>query len=548
MESLGFNPINLDTKFDPSYESENKKSLETDLDKINKQKDKILDSKENEVAPLKFKATDKNINLQNFKDDSNDLDVEMEEELSLKLEEKIVQIPKDSAFFNSDLVVFKDDINIKMPVNGILESEFKKIENIYQKIVNNSSCFKFSSSDEDFNQMIKDSILTLLTRSIGRKVIEKIIHSYADGSVTIQQDKEASVFFNFRNGVSLSMPLEKEIYPVEIHPAGRLQLRMSPIPSFIVLGHELIHVSHKSEGRDAHALMRLQESEQPYHDGEELLTITGFKPGSQDFKEYDEMNERDLTVAFTDKKHVWFPRYGHSGVGKKPADLSNREEVNQYITKLLSIGTVYDLKQFIKESGLDLQAIVRESEKINFFDFAMKDKTLESAKYFRDNHILDKDGNGIEYHILKEKNHFFINSQEFDFSKQDAQGKSSLEKILESFEPQNNPISGDVLPHDLIKIASSVKKSPEFEAKVKKSMIDNIFKRTLEFTHQSKIVVLNYFIVVDDQEIDKTEKIDSFEVAVKDIKELMKQSFLEEEIAGMDAYISQLALTRDTTI
>lgn len=72
----------------------------------------------------------------------------------------IIDIPADSPFKETDLVVFKDGTPGILPLNGIYESDFKKTSRLYEKIKKRRSLIKIDNSDKEFEKKVLKMILS----------------------------------------------------------------------------------------------------------------------------------------------------------------------------------------------------------------------------------------------------------------------------------------------------------------------------------------------------------------------------------------------------
>lgn len=76
------------------------------------------------------------------------------------------------------------------PLNGISKSELKAMELLYQKIIDGQTCIEIKGNDK-FSKHIKEDIKILLTRAIGRKLINRLT-KYPNGTkLRIEEGRES---------------------------------------------------------------------------------------------------------------------------------------------------------------------------------------------------------------------------------------------------------------------------------------------------------------------------------------------------------------------
>jgi len=207
-----------------------------------------------------------------------------------------------------------------MPLNGIKLKDYHKICDFIRNASLGYANHIEVEGDSTFKKLIEDSLIILLTREIGRKLIFTIESDISSPHpIAIQPGEDGHCFF-YKNEVRIIEmnpdPFAEQIYEVEeILPTGLKAIRKVPTPFFIDLAHELVHASHERKA----FLRRLIQNptlEPEYDNLEEQFTISGFlaKVNSAQatsdenfhhlFREltYSELNERTITAAFVDKK------------------------------------------------------------------------------------------------------------------------------------------------------------------------------------------------------------------------------------------------------
>lgn len=271
----------------------------------------------------------------------------------------------DSNFANTDLVILRDDFEGGIPLNGIKESEFHQIEELFNKITANQTPIKIIRNDEHFPLQIEKALKLLLTRAIGRDLIYQILNhpSTQELGLPIFEGNETA----YIRGYGISVNLESTFTSAKFEhlPSGNIQVREKGEPLQIDLGHEMIHFLHELRGTlDEDLKIKTPPLHQDYDDLEEQRTITGFSkeeklplelysdpihrktgemPNKSEFVEWDDeplkeswdfdrLNERNLTAAFTNSKQPFSPRFSHKsntiqpleGVAAVKADFEKR--------------------------------------------------------------------------------------------------------------------------------------------------------------------------------------------------------------------------------
>lgn len=252
-------------------------------------------------------------------EEKDDLD---EDVIFNALENAFAPLPVGSLFSNTDLIIVKDDFKGKCPLNGIKLSELLEIENLAQNIFSGKEKIQIDSKDEQFQKEVREQILTLLTRSIGRELIKSVLNNNHLKPVII----EPGIMEGFHpdsHKITLKPSAKYNLFYGHLANSG---LTIYPSIPFINLGHELIHASHYPE-----LLTKENPNLDPLYDNiEEQRTITGFKKDiewpkslkSEDWEEepiyteenFDRINERNLFAAFANSKNVFYPRYSHRGI------------------------------------------------------------------------------------------------------------------------------------------------------------------------------------------------------------------------------------------
>ena len=312
-----------------------------------------------------------------------DLDEHMSDEIELLLNKDVCEIPSNSPFSDTDLIVLQDSYSGRMPLNGIKEGEFKRICELYENICQNKTHLVFHQNKE--NPLFFEAIKTLLTRDVGRRLIDKCASNEKYG---------VSIVAGARSAFNLALKaIELDVNDINLRlhasPDGFNRLDKQLAPLYITLAHEMIHHVHEADGTMRANLRMSPTLESEYDNLEEQATIAGFykKPALTDFISedkrakahehfereiegksalkpsewseasqpiYDEFNERIFQAAFTDSKNVLYPRFGHRGLAdhfRSDAAFNNPDHITARILSLESEQLVIDLLEFLLEAS-----------------------------------------------------------------------------------------------------------------------------------------------------------------------------------------------------
>lgn len=301
-----------------------------------------------------------------------------------------VDMPTGSPFADTDLVILKDDFKGVMPLNGIKEKEFHQIEELYSDLITNKTPIKING-EKVFTNKVEDSFKILLTRGIGRSLITQILKHPSMKEVAIRQGDHF-----FCHGsllvIDASLTDEKSLRLYEHLPSGKIESRRHATPFSILLGHEMFHYLHGLQNLGQHVGHQEPTLDKRYRNLEEQTTITGFtkdiqvpekdSPSSQSERNleyhqakkegtwkidsdkkwvkeegiftkevFDPMNERNLTAAFTDSDHVFYPRAFHDSenIYKKEWAAVKEDILNRFDKLSLSQDEIKLLKdQFLE--------------------------------------------------------------------------------------------------------------------------------------------------------------------------------------------------------
>lgn len=300
-----------------------------------------------------------------------DIDADMADEIEALFAKNICEQPLNSPFADTDLVIFKDEYSGKMPLNGIRESDFKKVCRVYKNICNHNSYIAYAlENDKPFLAAIKH----LLTREIGRKLIYSCALNH-NNAIKIKQGHE-NIYYPSNKTINIDSSVV--IFEVEARPNGLNRLRKLSTPFYIILAHEMVHHLHNVHNNQAFK-ERSKVRVPDYDNKEEEITITGFSvelasdavfTDSEDqAATYDEFNERLIQAAFTDTQNLFYPRFGHGGmVNKKNLDDLNPNDyfyyfsLEQTLNEISKSNAPLDLMELVIKEKLKLQAEPEEAQ------------------------------------------------------------------------------------------------------------------------------------------------------------------------------------------
>jgi hypothetical protein len=311
--------------------------------------------------------------------DEPEIDQEMENELEEILQSNLVEMPSNSAFIGTDLMILKNDYKGTMPINGIKEEAFKEISALFEAICTKSSSLKIMS-DPSFSNKIEEAIKTLLTREIGRKLIRKICNF--NNPIRIGKGEECGFVrsIGIINIDKQSLDNRIIVNVMDPDPRGNRRIELDgkqPVkagfePLFVILAHEMIHAIHFHE--DPQMLVeRAAIKDEQYDNKEEKFTIEGFCLNLDGQLIYDELNERTLTGAFADKKQqIGYPRCDH-----RPG----REKLEIEGKIIYPDGTVFEGK--FENGKLNGQGKITSSDGRTVAEGEFKDGELNGQGQFR---------------------------------------------------------------------------------------------------------------------------------------------------------------------
>lgn len=294
--------------------------------------------------------------LQQYREASDGPDIsDGIDEISQTLDKFALPLDENSIFSGTDLIVIHDSFEGTLPINGIKKNELERTEQLFKNIAEGKD--KIFISEDSFKTDAESLIKMLLTRNIGRKLIQKVLDNPFITKIEILAGERSQLQKTDIEGeFKLILNQFDKAGGPALTPNGKLKIQTTPL--HISLGHELVHASHLPNTLEN----SLPTFSHKYHDLEEQLTITGLKkdlsledPDST-IDNYDELNEWNITAAFTNNHDVYYPRFSHEGISLNNALPLRADDIENYseleikrlrddITSLVKIGALYDLEQ-----------------------------------------------------------------------------------------------------------------------------------------------------------------------------------------------------------
>lgn len=335
MDPISSSPTNKpfktpDKKLQTHEEKSNQVYKKTDLNQESSNKD-ISATQEAKNPKVERVAYQKNLQQYKESPDEPDFNEADTEEISQALDRFFSPLDENSAFSDTDLILIHDSFTGTMPLNGLRKNELEHIEQVFKNICQGKEKIKISADlNDSFKSDTENLIKILLTRNIGRKLIQKILDDPCTSKINIISSKKNQQSFELIDGkasilIELYRNPNESIYRFYHYPNGKVKAEKSSF--LIILAHELIHATHYP----VYLSKANPTFSQKYDDLEEQLTITGLKHDlslendkseddswepskglTQDLKEnYDELNEWNISVAFTNSQNIYYPRISH---------------------------------------------------------------------------------------------------------------------------------------------------------------------------------------------------------------------------------------------
>ena len=249
---------------------------------------------------------------------------------------------------NTDLIIYPNNFH-PLPVNGISESDFEKVNQFYLDIWNGKTIFQIKGDDDFKRKIFENGIIIILSRSLGREAMFKIANAKKPIQIIPDKTSNASVQFNKS---SWDMALNTDLIAQAIGqlPDGRC-IRIDH-PFYVIMFHELCHCCHQLYS----ALSRPGDNRATIGDEysifAEQLAITGY--GESTLLPRNRFNENDFRESFGLMKRV-----GHSGLlhNKESIEKDEKESFElgkkpikwAYFEELAVCGLVHEMEEFLDE-------------------------------------------------------------------------------------------------------------------------------------------------------------------------------------------------------
>lgn len=233
-------------------------------------------------------------------------DTDLSSDFSNSLEQWIVPTPMGTPL--SELVVFKNEYRGQIPLNGIKENEFIRVNQILKDIADNKTHLQVEGREE-FRNFILKNLGKICTREVGRNLLDRVMKgSDYEGKIelNVYESKKALQFqytnfsyFGLFTYKKLSLPVdmqammfgvlnksekvgEPENKGLKDFVLGLLGYSTTPnyenfytILPHIALAHELTHVAHFYENRALDRGAEEPSLNKDLDNMEEQVTITG---------------------------------------------------------------------------------------------------------------------------------------------------------------------------------------------------------------------------------------------------------------------------------
>lgn len=242
---------------------------------------------------------------------------------------------KNNPFKGTDLIVFEDNYKGKLPLNGVKESELKEAVALYNDICSGKK-FVIDGS-QDFIDKVKDNIKLLLTRRLGRELFKTLNQRASLKTIAIESPEKVKAraeaadkrmgrpitdYGIHKETVGSTMLSSNEAFVCLPEPAdtkafyhhltlkheGSKVYREKTLlwrPSFITLGHELMHIMHEHGIAGLSIKPNLGEQSQEFDNIFEQEVITGLKerlpqPSDKENDALFELGDEELAKSFNE--------------------------------------------------------------------------------------------------------------------------------------------------------------------------------------------------------------------------------------------------------
>lgn len=184
-----------------------------------------------------------------------------------------INSPEDILFKKTDLILFSDDFEGILPLNGIRHKEYIEIKKIIDEIASGHSKICIDPATlQKFQQSVLMDITILLTRALGRELIKQLLTRSDPLLVTSGH--------NQYNHEKHTLYLDKQSIGSHVTrlPTKDKEGFFTLTPRFTTLAHELIHAYHY-QIFDSSLMEQLKGNptlDINYHSLNEQLTICGY--------------------------------------------------------------------------------------------------------------------------------------------------------------------------------------------------------------------------------------------------------------------------------
>lgn len=238
-------------------------------------------------------STSTDVKIQKFVEDIEDYS-DIGDAFAEKIHSETVPIPKKNIFSETDLIVFKDEYSGKLPINGILESQFTKAYELLKNILKGATKINYFSEKPKFIDKISQFLIILLTRKTGREVLDQIANGLYPTFIREGIEPE-SIHKKLSRGYEHIITLCTHPLDFSSQSATGEKIRIPALP-VVSLFHEQLHVLNKQQGTSFSPAAAIQRK---YGTEEEQVVISGLK---NDFKELAQNFESESEIeAFSDE-------------------------------------------------------------------------------------------------------------------------------------------------------------------------------------------------------------------------------------------------------
>ena len=174
---------------------------------------------------------------------------ETDKRLAACIQELHKHFPKSldaGLFSDTDLMVYPDAYEESIPINGVGETAFGELEELYLQF---ALILKIEGSDAFRERVLKD-IRIILTRPLGRELIWEIVSRMTDPDHFIYILPFRDCRYASAQGEELIGYCTDPVFLLQVLPNGESATLSSP--AFMGLAHEFIHLLHQLTGEIDH--------------------------------------------------------------------------------------------------------------------------------------------------------------------------------------------------------------------------------------------------------------------------------------------------------